>query len=72
LAACGTTIHVCVQTLRALVTLMAPFLPHCAEKARATMNLPPEALSWDQATAELPAGHPIREPQILVKKLESA
>jgi len=72
MAACGTTIHVCVQTLRALVTLMAPFLPHCAEKARAPMNLPPEALSWDQATAELPAGHPIREPQILVKKLESA
>jgi len=72
MAACGTTIHVCLQTLRALVTLMAPFLPRCAEKARATMNLPPEALSWDQATAELPAGHPIREPQILVKKLELA
>lgn len=70
MAACGTTIYVCAQTLRALVTLMAPFLPHTAAKALETLNLGPEALKWDQATAELPADHPIREPQILVKKLE--
>ncbi|NIV46641.1 MAG: class I tRNA ligase family protein, partial [Gammaproteobacteria bacterium] len=32
LAACGTTINVCVQTVRALATMMAPFLPFSAAK----------------------------------------
>ncbi len=71
LAACGTTIHVCLQTIRSLVTLMAPFLPHMAEKAVAMMNLGPDALAWERATDRLAAGHALREPAILVKKIEA-
>mgnify|MGYP005853936379 FL=1 len=70
MAECGKTIHVCLQTIRALVTLMAPFLPHMAEKAAAMMNLGPDALRWDEAVALLPDGHAMNEPAILVKKIE--
>ncbi len=70
MTACGTTIHVCLQTVRALTTLMAPFLPHMAEKAVQIMNLGPDALRWDAATARLPEGHRLGEPAILVKKLD--
>jgi methionyl-tRNA synthetase len=70
LAACGTTIHVCLQTLRALIPLMAPFVPHSAAKAIACMNLDESALGWTWDGAALPAGHALAEPQMLVKKLE--
>lgn len=69
-AACGTTIHVCLATVRALVTLMAPFLPHAAAKAVAMMGLDDDALRWDRDAARLPAGHALREPEILFKKLD--
>ncbi len=71
LAACGTTINVCVQTVRTLGTLMAPFLPFSAEKLAGMLKLEvPELLAWDGATRELPPGHPLGEPAILFKKLD--
>ena len=45
LAACGVTINVCLQTVRALATLMAPFLPFSARKCAAMLNLDP-SLPW--------------------------
>lgn len=70
LAACGTTINVCVQTVRALATLMAPFLPFSAERCAAMLGIP-AGLPWQKATEELPAGHAIGEPEILFKKLDT-
>ena len=70
IAACGTTIHVCLQTIRALVTLMAPFLPHSAAKAAAMLNAGPDVLRWDRAAAVLPAGHVLGTPAILFRKIE--
>ncbi len=74
LPACGTTINVCIQTVRALATFMAPFLPFSAEKTAGMLNLDAAAgaLPWDLATQELPAGHTLNEPVILFKKLDPA
>jgi methionyl-tRNA synthetase len=72
LAACGTTINVCVQTVKALATLMAPFLPHSAAKCAAMLRTENEALPWREVTEELPADHALGEPVILFRKLDAA
>jgi len=85
LAACGTTINVCIQTVKALATLMAPFLPFSAAQCVDMLKLDPsgrpgrsrlaalhEVLPWSGATQELPAGHQLGEPTILFKKLDAA
>jgi methionyl-tRNA synthetase len=72
MAACGTTINVCVQTVKALATLMAPFLPFSAEKCAAMLRLEGGALPWEGATEEIPAGHELGEPEILFTKLDAA
>ena len=55
LEGCGTTLNVCVQTTKALATLMAPFLPFSAAKCRlmhksdeyaAKYNVFPNAWAW--------------------------
>jgi methionyl-tRNA synthetase len=71
-AACGTTINVCLQTVRGLTVLMAPFLPFSAQACLQMLRLPAEALSWHRATEELPVGHRLGEPKILYRKLELA
>ena len=70
--ACGTTINVCVQTVKALATLMAPFLPFSAAKCAQMLYLDSKRLPWQEATSELPAGHPLGEPVILFRKIEKA
>ncbi|MGQ9652299.1 MAG: methionine--tRNA ligase [Phycisphaerae bacterium] len=70
LAACGTSLNVCIQTVKALMTLMAPFLPFSAEKCLRMLNLDDAALAWDQATVELPPGHALGQPEILFRKLD--
>jgi methionyl-tRNA synthetase len=69
-AAAGTTINVCIQTIRAMTTLMAPFLPFSADKCLKMLNLDASALAWDQATRELPDAHPLGQPVILFQKLD--
>jgi methionyl-tRNA synthetase len=69
-AGCGTTVNICLQTVRALLVLMEPVLPHAADGGRRMLNL--ESLAWADATQELPAGHALGEPEILFKKLDSA
>ncbi|HOW71591.1 MAG TPA: methionine--tRNA ligase [Phycisphaerae bacterium] len=72
MAGCGTTINACLQTVKALTVLMAPFLPFSADKAAGMLNLGvQEVLPWSTATEELPAGHPLAEPVILFKKLDA-
>ncbi|HIJ73950.1 MAG TPA: class I tRNA ligase family protein, partial [Candidatus Hydrogenedentes bacterium] len=70
--ACGTTINVCIQTVKALTTLMAPFLPFSAVKCLKMLGLGTDALTWDEATREVPAGHALGRPAILFKKLDPA
>jgi methionyl-tRNA synthetase len=69
-AACGTTINVCLQTVRGLAVLMAPFLPHSAEQCATMLGLGEEGLAWDSATRELEAGRSLGEPVILFRKLD--
>lgn len=66
---CETTINVCLQTVRALATLMAPFMPHAARRTAAMLGLDC-ALPWDGATEPLEPGRPLGEPEILFRKLE--
>jgi methionyl-tRNA synthetase len=72
LPAAGRAINVCLQTMRTLTTLMAPFLPFSARKCLRMLRLDEGALMWDTATDELPAGHALGEPEHLVKKLDPA
>jgi len=70
LAACGRAINVCLQTVRTLTTVMAPFLPFSARKCLAMLGLGADALRWDSALHVLPAGTRLGAPEYLVKKLE--
>ena len=72
LGACGTTINVCLQTVKGLATLMAPFLPFSAAKCAEMLQLEGRVLPWLQATEELPAGQPLGEPVILFRKLDAS
>jgi len=71
MAACGRSINICLQTVRTLTTLMAPFLPHCAAKCLRMLNLEDSALQWSTANDPLPAGHALGDPEYLVRKLEA-
>jgi len=68
--ACGRAVNVCLQTVRALTTFAAPFLPFSAEKLLAMLKLDRSALLWSSACDDLPAGHQLAEPQYLVQKLD--
>ncbi|MHC4445331.1 MAG: methionine--tRNA ligase [Planctomycetota bacterium] len=70
MTACGTTINVCLQTVKALATLMAPFLPFSAANCAEMLKLEGDILDWDAATEELLAGAELGEPVILFKKLD--
>jgi len=71
MAACGTTINVCVKTVHALATLMAPFLPHSAEACKSMLGI--DSLPWNGfLETDLPAGHALGEPRILFEKLDAA
>jgi methionyl-tRNA synthetase len=68
--ACGRAIHICLQTVRTLTTLMAPFLPFAAEKCLRMLRLGPDALRWDSACDRLTEGAALGEAEYLVKKLD--
>ena len=70
-AGCNTTINVCIQTVKALATLMAPFLPFSAESCASMLNLADEGLRWQAASSELPPGHTLNDPVILFEKLDA-
>ncbi len=69
---CGRAINVCLQTARSLTTIIAPFVPHMAEKAATMLNLTSDWQAWNRATDELAEGHSLGEAEILVKKLDPA
>jgi methionyl-tRNA synthetase len=62
--------NVCVQTVKALATVMAPFMPFSARQCAGMLQLEQDPLPWDQAADELPAGHPLGKPVIMYRKLD--
>jgi len=68
---CATTLNVCIQTVRALITLSAPFLPFSAARSASMLGLGPPPHPWAAATEELPPGHRLGEPKPLFPKLEA-
>ena len=71
LPACAATINVCIQSIRTLATLFAPFLPFAADKAAAMLRLETPDLAWDRALEEVPAASELDKPQILFAKLDT-
>jgi methionyl-tRNA synthetase len=69
--ACGRAVNVCLQTARTLTTLIAPFLPFTAQKCAGMLNLSDGFEAWSSATDELPAGHTLKTPELLIKKLDA-
>jgi len=74
LAACGTTINVCLQTVKTLAVIMAPYLPFSSAICAGMLNLDGnhQCILWDEAVTELKEGHRLGEPIILFKKLDAA
>ncbi|UCE59044.1 MAG: methionine--tRNA ligase [Phycisphaerales bacterium] len=70
MTACGRAINVCLQTARTLTTIVAPFLPFTADKCAAMLKLDEGYRTWASACDELPAGHSLGDPVILVRKLD--
>jgi methionyl-tRNA synthetase len=66
-AACGTTIYVCLHTVKALTILGSPFLPFTGKRCAAMLGLAPEDLSWSDLERELSEGHRLGEPQLLFR-----
>ncbi len=71
MTACGRAINVCFQTARTLTTVMAPFLPFTAAKCAGMLRLGDDYQTWSSATTEIPGGHALGEPEILVRKLDA-
>ncbi|HVJ80740.1 MAG TPA: methionine--tRNA ligase, partial [Planctomycetia bacterium] len=69
LEACGTTINVGLQVVKAMTTIMQPFLPFSARRVLATLALDESALAWDKACEELPSGHALGPAEVLFRKL---
>ncbi|KAA3615086.1 MAG: methionine--tRNA ligase [Calditrichaeota bacterium] len=67
---CATTIHLCLQTVRALGILFDPLLPFTSEKIRVLLNIAQQE-EWDKAANQtLETGHKINQPEILFAKIE--
>jgi len=68
---CGRAINVCLQTARTLTTISAPFLPFTADKCAKMLNLDDSFGNWSSADDELPRGHVLNPPELLIKKLDA-
>lgn len=68
----ATAIYVSDQIVKALATLIEPFLPYTAEKLWITLNLKGDVhkQTWDEALKKIPAGHRINKPRPLYPKIE--
>ncbi len=68
---CAATINTCIQAVRTLGVLVAPFLPFAAEKIRVTLGVSPEAWTWPHAAEPLAVGHALGPtPEVLFRKLD--
>ena len=67
----ATTLYVASQLVKALATLMEPFLPHTAERLWSMLNLPGSVheCRWEDAAEPLPPGHRVKTPTPLFSKV---
>ena len=65
-----TILNISLQITANLAIILDPFLPYSAASLREWVNLPES--DWNRAgdTALLPAGHPIKQPTLLFRKIE--
>ena len=73
----ATTLYVCCQVVRALCPAMAPFVPEGANRLAGTLGLTlpeggPEGGEdgWNAGKDGLPAGTPLRVPEVLFPKID--
>lgn len=69
---CATSINVCLQTVKALCVISAPFLPFSAQRCADMLRLRDVGSShdrWSEATNELPRDHSIGDVQPLFRSL---
>ncbi|MCD6416436.1 MAG: methionine--tRNA ligase [Planctomycetes bacterium] len=67
---CGSVINVCLNTVKTLAVVMAPFLPFAARKAAAMLRAGEDEMRWSAAAEPLPEGRELGEPEILFEKME--
>jgi methionyl-tRNA synthetase len=70
---CGTTLNVCMQVVRSLAILFEPVVPELARRVWDMLSLSgaPCDAGWESsARPGLAAGHLIKKPEILVRKIE--
>lgn len=67
-------LHLCLQLTANLAILVNPFLPHTAQKMLHMMKVVDRMLEWENAGRIdlLKTNYPLREPQILFRKIEDA
>jgi methionyl-tRNA synthetase len=70
LAACGTVLNVCLNTIKTLAVVMAPFLPFSAEKVAKMLGAGRDEMAWAAAANPLPEGRELGEPEVLFAKLD--
>ena len=64
-----STTYVCIQLVKALAIFTAPFIPSVAEKIWSMLDLK-EDISYAALEKEIPAGHEIKSPGIVVEKVD--
>jgi len=69
-AACGTVINVCLNTIKTLGVVMAPFLPFAARKVASMLSMEEGEVGWATAAEPLPEGRSLGRAEILFEKLE--
>lgn len=69
----STTLYIADQIVKALATLLQPFLPQTSERLWKALNLHGSAheKGWEEALNPLPPSHEITKPKPLFKKLEA-
>jgi methionyl-tRNA synthetase len=70
---CGTTINLCLQTIKAVAILFEPIIPYASEKIKKILNIPNNDFRnmWDIAgNISLGTGHKLNSSEILFKKIE--
>jgi methionyl-tRNA synthetase len=70
---CGTTLSLCLETIRTLSVIFEPVIPHTATKMRQLLNLSinKDSVHWDDSgTFGLSTGHQLNKPEILFEKIE--
>ena len=68
---CGTTLNICLQTIKVLAEVFEPVIPNSSAKLYTMLNS--EKVSWDDlGVIELPVGHQLNNAEILFSKIEDS